>query len=44
MGAYIDKKVDNFNRTESESYLQSIIVVCYFHVADDHQLHGNGRA
>jgi hypothetical protein len=25
MGAYIDKKVDNFNRTESESYLQSII-------------------
>jgi hypothetical protein len=24
MGAYIDKKVDNFNRTESESYLQSI--------------------
>jgi hypothetical protein len=27
MGAYIDKKVDNFNRTESESYLQSIIVV-----------------
>jgi hypothetical protein len=25
MRAYIDKKVDNFNRTESESYLQSII-------------------
>jgi hypothetical protein len=25
MGAYIDKKVYNFNRTESESYLQSII-------------------
>jgi hypothetical protein len=25
MGTYIDKKVDNFNRTESESYLQSII-------------------
>jgi hypothetical protein len=29
MGAYIDKKVNNFNRTESESYLQSIIATSY---------------